>query len=255
VLWKGDAEEGDLSDWTNSTNGYDGCWFDGGATCAASSTRSHTGTWSVALTTNNGGVQSSGARIAKTQAGTTPPPLPTDAVYESWYYMPQRITVPEWWNVMQWKQHGTVAGSDPIYTVNVNNRADGSMFLRLYKHYGTDGAYNTAGNDWVDSAPINVPVGRWWKLTCRYRFSYAPTGQITCWQDDQLIFDRQNVQTAYNYGAPSDGRPYQWTVNNYADNTAPGTHTIWVDDLTIATPGATPTPTPTATPTPTPTCG
>jgi hypothetical protein len=233
VLWTGDVEEGNFSDWTNGTFDYDGCWSNGGATCAVSSARAHTGAHSLALTTANNGVQSSGARMAKTQAGPFAPPLPTDAVYTAWYYMPQRVSVPVWWNIMQWKQHGAVDGSDPIYTVNVLNRADGSMFLRLYKHIGTDGNYDTPGNQYVDSAAINVPVGQWWKLTCRYRFATSLTGRVTCWQGGQLIWDRQNVQTQYNYSFPADRRPFQWTVNNYSDDTDPGTHTIYVDDATI----------------------
>jgi hypothetical protein len=243
VLWRGNVEEGNFSDWTNGTFDYDGCWSNGGATCAVSGAQAHTGAYSLALTTANNGVQSSGARMAKTQAGPLAPPLPTDAVYTAWYYMPQRVSVPVWWNIMQWKQHGDVAGSDPIYTVNVLNRADGSMFLRLYKHIGTDGNYDTPGNQYVDSAAINVPVGRWWKLACRYRFATSLTGRVTCWQDGQLIWDRQNVQTQYAYSFPTDGRPFQWTVNNYSDNTSPGTQTIYVDDATIRRrgPGA-PTP-------------
>jgi hypothetical protein len=187
------------------------------------------------LTTANNGTVKSGARMAKTRAGPRPP-LPTDAYYTAWYYMPRRVSVRSWWNIMQWKQHGSVTGSDPVHTVNVSNRPNGSMYLRLYKHIGRDGRYNTAGNRYVDKAPISMPVGRWWKLECRYRFSTSPTGQVTCWQDGHLIWDRQHIQTRYTYAFPADGRPLQWMVNNYSDNTKPDKHTIYVDDATIALP-------------------
>jgi hypothetical protein len=222
ILWQAGAETGNLTEWSNNTNGYDGEWLSGGATAATSTSQAHTGTRSFALTCNTS-AGDSGARLAKTQTGVTAPPLIADAYYSCWYYIPTFVTVDVWWNIFQWKHQAPGGGSDPIYTVNIGNRTEASvakMFLQPYKHVSTAGNYGGTGEGFQPGAPagVNLPVATWFHIEARWKFQ---------------LWDYQNIITLYNYAAPADGRPYQWTVNNYSGGLSPSPLTTYVDDCKI----------------------
>ncbi|MFB3820217.1 MAG: hypothetical protein ACE147_21380, partial [Candidatus Methylomirabilales bacterium] len=181
-----------------------------------------------------------GVRLAKVDTPYTPASLPTSAYYSVWYYFPQVVAAPHWWNVFQWKQAwqaGTTRSSDPVYTINVGNRPDGPMYFYLYRHVGADGRYNTAGAGPIASAPFNIAPGRWTHLECAYVWSAAWNGTVQCWQDGAEIWNKTALKTEF------DERKYldhatnsrQWSVNNYAGLTLPETHTLYVDDAAIST--------------------
>lgn len=262
IIWSADMETGDLSQW-------DGVWNSGTAQADATTLHAHSGTYGAALTiTNVSSTNSSGTRLAKDEVPGSSL-LPDAAYYSVWYYFPQNVSAPQWWNVFQWKKgYCDSSGdcpSDPVFTVNVGNRGDGSMYLYLYDHVGTDGTYNTAGQGDRGDAIINLPLNTWVHLECYYKWALTATGEVACWQDGQQIWDATNLITDYNYTGADN--PRQWTVNNYSDNTVPVTQTIYVDDAAISTvrlsasftptpapdPTATPTQAPTATPTRVPT--
>jgi len=237
ILWQGTASTGNLNELTDFTSGYDGAWLSGAATAAASTTQKKTGTHSYQMNIDVSG-GSSGARLAKTQNGVSPPPLLADQYYSCWYWVPQHITVPVWWIVFQWKHAGTELGaSDPLYSVNILNRtenAQSKMYLRAYRYVGNDGAYNTTGAQFVDSAPagINVPVATWFHMEARFKF-HRTGGVFTMWQDGVKLWDLQNIVTLYDYGAQPDGRPYQWAPSNYSDALTPTTVITYADELKI----------------------
>lgn len=232
ILWSADHELGDFSQW--KAEGYDGIWISGKAKAEITTQHARSGKYSAALTVfDAAGGSTPGVRLAKTQTESSPP-LPEEAYYSAWYYFPQQVQVTQWWIIFQFKQHGTSWGSDPTYTINVDNRTDGRMNLYAYRHIGNDGGYMTRGHGVAAQADTDIPTGRWWHLECYYKWSRDSDGHLTCWQDGTLIWDLQNIRTEYDYGWPRDGRPYQWTVNNYTAGTSPSSHTIYVDDAAIS---------------------
>jgi chitodextrinase len=251
ILWSAAHETGNLSQW-------DGEWNSGNADSIITTTYAHGGSYAVAETVNG----NAGTRMAK---DTVNGALLPDGYYSVWYYFPQVVRAPDWWNIFQFKRatYPYGAGSNPVFTVNVGNRASGEIYTYLYQHVGSDGQYNTAGQGVKAQATINIPTNRWMHFECYYKWAKTTTGQLTCWQDGQQIWDLQNVITEYNY-AQDDNRMRQWSVNNYTSGTIPSTQTIYIDDAAISTSrlgpggtggGTTPTPptaAPTATPTPTP---
>jgi hypothetical protein len=222
TMWVAGFETGDMSHW-------DGLWNSGSGSAAVTTRHAHSGKYSAALTISTPG----GARLAKDALNRNNDVLP-NAYYSVWYYFPQRVNAPYWWNVFQWKRKWCRSGycsSDPIYTVNIGNRSDGSMYYFLYNHVGSNGTYNTSGVGRKASAPINIPLNTWVHLECYYKWSTSNDGRVSCWQNGQPLWNVTGVRTEYNYGRVSN--PRQWTVNNYSDNTSPTWQTIYVDDAAI----------------------
>jgi hypothetical protein len=73
---------------------------------------------------------------------------------------------------------------------------------------------------------LNIPVGKWFKITAYYRRAQDRTGRIALWQDDTLLYDIDGVQT-------SIGPDIQWSLANYTDNISPPDVTIYTDDAEI----------------------
>jgi hypothetical protein len=231
MLWMADHETGDLSQW-------DDIAISSTAEAQVSTTYAYSGRYSAALTVRNatGVDESPGVRMTKVMTNSNSITLPDEAYYSVWYYFPQIVYPAEWWNIFQWKRErirDDALSSDPVYTINIANRTDGSMHLYLYSHVGTDGAYGTPGVSSKAIATLDISTNRWVHLECYYRWSLAPAGRIACWQDGQQIWDVTGIITDYDYGDVP--YPRQWSVNNYTNETDPPAHTIYIDDAAIST--------------------
>jgi hypothetical protein len=235
ILWSADCEELTFAatDWNGTSGGYDGCWANGGATCITTTAQAHTGSRSCTMTRP---ATVSGARLAKTQTDSAPP-LPVSAYYSSWLYYPSALTIPSWHMAMQWKRAPSVNGSDPILTLDIKTRS-GAMYFILGDHVNhVDHTYNEFDTPTIASAPpgINIPIAQWFHLECLYTFATTDTGVIQCWQDGAELWHLTNRQTDYPYGTQPDGRPWQWTLANYSDNSSPVPFTVYSDDAAIST--------------------
>jgi hypothetical protein len=231
--WVAGHESGDLSEWTRVS-------VSGDADARVSEEVVHSGRFANALTIRDadGGSTSPGVRMAVEEvvpvSDQDPENLPTEAFYSVYYYFPH-VVDSTWWNIYQWKQADLRAdGSqprNPVYTINPELRSDGSMYVKLRSKVGANGEYVQPGST---SAMSNValPIQTWVHLECFYRWSQAPDGRITCWQDGVLLWDVTGVVTEFDL--PYNSHPRQWTVNNYANDTTPSTHTIYIDDAAIS---------------------
>lgn len=236
ILWSADHESGSLfAEWQQ-------VWISGQADATIRLSESDPRNFSVALTISNADGRSPepGVRLAKVATPHTPTSLPTSAYYSVWYYFPEVVSAPQWWNVLQWKrawQVGRIRGSDPVYTINIGNRPDGAMYFYLYTHVGDDGGYNTAGVGPIALAPVNITLNRWTHLECGYVWSFDWTGTVRCWQDGAEIWNLTGLKTEFSEQKYLDHATYprQWTVNNYASQTVPETHTLYVDNAAIST--------------------
>lgn len=148
----------------------------------------------------------------------------TTLYYSAWYYFPQRYTPtgsPAWWNLMQWKSESPTSGNNPFFTVNVWNRADGTMYFFLKQQLPTPINHQ-------QPQPIgDITVGAWTRIDALYICSGTNAGRVTLWKDGVLVADVMNVQTRYPDGDCS------WSVNNYSSGLTPNPATIYVDDAAI----------------------
>jgi len=219
VVWAADMETGDTSQWYAPSNRaygyYGGGEYDSGvASSTASQDYAHTGSWSLKMTITTPSSPSSGTRMFRWLESQTYPAL----YYSAWYYFPQVYSVPEYWNVFQWKSSRSSGQNDPFYILNVGNRDDGSMYFYLY--------------DWqrgisYSQSVMNIPVGQWFHVSAFYRSAGDGTGQVAFWQDGVQLFDLSGVQTRY-----ADG-DCGWSVNNYSNGLQPTTSSIYIDDASI----------------------
>jgi hypothetical protein len=146
--------------------------------------------------------------------------LPASAYYSVWYYFPQNYTPAQWWNVLQFKSKSSSGSVDPMWVLNVGNRANGNMYFYLW-----DAMHSRSYNA---SASVDLPTGRWVHIETYFRRSTANSGQITIWQDGVKLFDLNQIQTT-----TSDNQ--QWSLANYTDSIAPSNPVIYADDAVIST--------------------
>jgi cell division septation protein DedD len=246
VLWSADHEEGHTGDWwlpgppRVEGNNCGGEYNNGTATSEISQIR-HGGLYGLALRVPNMSTDDSmGARLFRWCEARQNSAL----YYSAWYFIPQQVSVNGWWwHLMEWKSAGSFNAK---FTLAVDNRADGRMYLGLGR--GAD----SGGGFWGQTVK-DMPVGQWFHIEAYYLKSAGPTGRVTVWQDGVQIVDLAGVQTA-------NSADLGWAVINYGQFTLPSDVTIYVDDAAISTarlgpgtPSSTPTPTATSTRTPTPT--
>jgi hypothetical protein len=218
VIWSADTETGDLSQWYHpapSANGNEGggMFNSGVANTTASQEQAHSGQWSskMRITTP----PESGTRLFRWKESQSS----RDLTYSAWFYIPQRYSVSNYWNIFQWKSKVASTGRvDPFFVLNVGNRGDGTMYLYLY-NWQTRRAYTQTLK--------NVPVGQWFNITGNYVCAGDNTGRVTFWQDGTKLFDLPSVQTRYSNG------DCQWSIDNYSDGLTPSPATIYMDDAQI----------------------
>jgi hypothetical protein len=74
--------------------------------------------------------------------------------------------------------------------------------------------------------PITVPIGDWFHVEFRWRRAAAPDGRITVFQDGIPVLDLTEIDASgFDYG--------QWYVGNLADDLAPASSTLYIDDVSI----------------------
>jgi hypothetical protein len=233
-LWSEGHEAG-------NTDGWSYIAISGNANARVTNERSHTGNYANRLTIKdaNGSGSSPGVRMEKHDGipgYNDPQNLPREGYYSVFYYFPQHIDHDGWfWNVFQWKRaYVTSSGNHsrhPTWVVNVLDSGPGRMTFMLESKVDGNNKYKPNGTREA-TAPIDVPTGKWVHLECFYKWSMDATGRITCWQDGTKIWDVRNVETDLNYSYLFD--KWQWSVNSYAADTTPSTHSIWIDDAAIS---------------------
>jgi hypothetical protein len=235
--------EGDTIWYANFDNNYfpGGVAISGLASAAVTSKQAHSGRYSAALSIKNAdGFQrpEPGVRLTYNAKGEVSPSdpknLPDVAYYSAHYYFPQNVTS-KWWNVMQWKQAVIESNGSqtrvPVYSIHplfVN----GGMSFFLRSRVNSEGAYQDPAV-YVAGSPLVIPLNQWVRLECMYRWSKLADGQITCWMNGELLWDMTNIITEFD--TPYVQYPRQWTVNNYAGETLPKSHVLYVDDLAVRT--------------------
>src|SRR5206468_7289701 len=119
----------------------------------------HSGTYSAKLTISTPHLPESGARLFR----WLEPRNNAELYYSVWDYFPQQYTPngnPAWWNVFEWKSNSPTLGNNSFFSVNVWNRADGTMYFVLVE---------STLNRTYDQTVSNIPVGQWTRLEAFYR--------------------------------------------------------------------------------------
>ncbi len=187
------------------------CYSDRGATYQIVDSPVRTGNTAAAFSveTDSG---MSGARCVR--EGT----LPTDAIYGAWFFIPEAIETRANWNLMHFQ--GSEPG-DPFryrWDVSLESGDDGGLYLYVLEF--------PMRERFTPPVPITVPIGAWFHVEFRWRRADAPDGRITLFQDGMPILDLTEIDASgFDYG--------QWYVGNLADDLAPASSTLYIDDVGI----------------------
>ncbi len=263
VLWYGDHEEGFLADYFDPAFQYKGGGvyfnhYDDNATggseeeAVADTARSHSGRYSARATIANA-YRTNGSRAVRLMRWTDRAwddggrYFPTEAYYSVWYYFPYKYNPNKyapwdqgdggWWNIFQFKSNDNDGISQPTWMLNVaHDDTNNYMYFYLYSKYNPPKTYSQ-----LLSPRIPIPIGRWFHIEAFVRKSDT-NGQIKIWQDGVLLFDIDNILTAFMVDQDPTSLRYQivWGTGNYTNHITgyPGENgkaTLYIDDAIVST--------------------
>lgn len=223
VLWSADHSTGDFSQWEYRQGRaiYNSNTEPGTSNIQISDDVAHSGKYSLKLSltgAENG--QKQGARIFRRWLdGNNQMPLPEEAYYSAWYYIPQNYEISRWWNIFQFKSRG--ASSEPMFSFNVGNLDNGEMYLYVWD--------KANGKAHRQENPLILPIAKWFHLEAFVQARSTQSGQLVIWQDGIKIIDAVNIRTLRG-----EGDRLHWSVNNYTDDIVPSDPVIYVDDCAIS---------------------
>ena len=244
ILWSADFETGDLSQWygaarskANASERGGGIFNSGIAESVASQDFAHSGRWSLKATITTPHRPTSGARLFRWLEPRDETYFASGLYYSAWFLFPKQYTLTanphsgRFWNIFQFKSKRSTT-NDPFWYLDIANRAPGgAMYLTLHWWDGLaiEGPHagESGGRRYAQSVK-DIPVGQWTHIEAYLKQAADFTGEVTIWQDSELVFDQRNVKTKYPSG------DNQWSVNNYSDGLMPNPATIYIDDASIA---------------------
>ena len=244
-LWSAGMETGDLREWyspctvenENQINascpaGDGGAEYNsGGGNSIASRDYARTGVWSMKQTIAGIGDGTRLFRWNETKVNQ-------ELYFSNWFYIPKRYVLGAegWSNIWQIKSQVKIppVKNDPFFNIGfINSPNPGAMRLSLKwwgNHVpvieGPKAGQSGASVNW--SAPIDIPIGRWFNLEVRHVCAGDFTGAIQVWQDGVEIFKQDNVRTRFPNG------DCVWSLNNYGDKITPSPVVTYVDDVVIS---------------------
>ena len=202
----------------------------------------HSGVWSARQTIDtSGGV--SGTRLFRWQEFRSLP-VGGGVFVSAWFFLPRAVKVGGFLNVFQFKsktQDGRFV--DVFFELNVFSRSDGAMYLRPGWGWGAENprfpagpfADGSSGGSWFRPlSRVNVPVGRWFKVSAYVVPSAGYSGTVKFWQDGTLLADFEHVMTGYSNTDSVNGVDTQWSVNAYGGGLSPSVYTQYVDDMSVS---------------------
>lgn len=166
-------------------------------------------------------------------------PVPQEAYYSNWNYLPATMSRCGWFMLFQKKTVGATSGSDPVISVNLE-QVGTKLRLCIYHFVGANGKYNGGGQGIKARSNVDLPIGQWFHLECFLKDAKTKTGRLTVWLDGVQVMDMNNIITeySYDYSKRKDrfGRqPRQVAWNNYGGQIQPAPWTIIMDDFKVST--------------------
>jgi hypothetical protein len=220
VLWASTFEGGTFDEWTGFSEGSGSANADPAPpnTIAVTTTYAHRGRYAAELTIDAGpdGTQENTGLTIK--GG-----LPVQAYYSAWYYLPQTISVGNFWILFKFRLRTDANDSsteNEFYDLELVNAADGSLTLLLYDHQ------SGADVPIIAPAPV-VPVSVWFQIEAFYRNAQDDSGRLTIWLDGRMVVDVT--------GQPMAPTPWvEWDAVNVGENLTPSTAVVAIDDCAIS---------------------
>lgn len=144
--------------------------------------------------------------------------LPTAAYYGAWYFIPQSATNTALWNLVHFQGGDPGSAAHGLWDISLVNGANGDLELVVYDFLN--------GVTRRPTRAVPVPIGAWFHVELYLERAADATGEVSLYQDDQLLLDVKNVRT-------DDSSWGQWYVGNLATGLSPRDSRLYVDDVSI----------------------
>jgi len=214
VLWTALFEGNNFDEWTGDDAGLAQAYPEPANTIAVATERFHHGGYAAKLSVDAPQGGSRGSAVLS-RAGA---PLPQEAYYSAWYYLPRSVTVGMYWVIFKFRQQDQNT-MDELFDLDLINLDSGEMSLQLYD-------FRIPGVVPLDAADPIVPVAQWFQIEAFYRNAQDDTGRLTFWLNGRAIVD---------IAGPMAPTPFvEWNACSIAQDLNPGTAVIHVDDAAVS---------------------
>lgn len=224
AVWHADYDDGTT---TQMTDGPSGFFHSGTGAEAVVASPTHRGTpFALELSITSHASVENGARAHRVASellthlgnGNTQTGTGNGLYASSWVYFPRVYTVNEWMMLSQWKGNykasdapGTEISNDPIWALEMDNRAGGEMypFMRFHGEYTGDSITR------FNQSTLNITPGQWhhFEWFTIWSSMTAADGHVTFWMDGTQLFDFPNVKTHQPLTGTEVAVPhFGWTV-------------------------------------------
>jgi len=215
VLWTGLFEGGTFDEWTADGAGAAQAYPTPANLIEVTSERVRRGRYAAKLTVDAPAGSDHGSSVL----ARTGPPLPTEAYYSVWYYLPRSISVGDYWVIFKFRQEDQSTMNE-LFDLDLANLDTGEMTLQLYDH-------RRQADVPLDVANPIVPVQQWFQIEAFYRNTQDSTGRLTFWLDGRQIVDIANQ--------PMAPTPWvEWYACSLGQNLTPSTAVIYIDDCAVS---------------------
>lgn len=142
--------------------------------------------------------------------------LPERARYGAWFYFPSYVENDADWNLFHFEGWDGDT-SHKLWDVSVAT-AGGKLKLYLFDFL--------AGRQRPATRDLAITIQQWVHIEFELVRSAQAMGEVTLYQDDQLLLQVPNIVS-------DDSERAEWFVGNLADALVPPNSTIYVDDVTV----------------------
>jgi hypothetical protein len=239
VLWVGDLETGDDSQWRSVS-------ISGKASADVVTSTTRSGEYALRLTNwFVDGTHNAGARMnLQGPFGEDPRNLPDDGYYSAWYYIPFLFEGHS--NIFQFKQSDVTEWDDGepvehtrrmLWKIGLHYEGGDTYDLEIRTRIDQETGEWTPESQLVGMIDADIPIGEWFHVEARYRWGQDGEGRTTVWLNGDRVWDRQATTWASDLVCMHRCR--EFTINHYLGDyqgyVAPGDSWIFVDDAMLAT--------------------
>lgn len=216
LVWSGDHETGDWSDWQQGGAFYGGEYQWGDVSTYVGPGVGRDGSNGVVANIDTAAREepSQGVRLYRRIEQT-------GAYYSAWFRLTGAHSVSDWWSIFLFHARDDSLSLDndvSLWDVRVIDTPEGEMALQFFDHDVMQGSL--AGPNGI------VRAGEWFEL--RAYLDYRPTSgtRLAIWLDGTLLFDRKELHTAVQDNV-------FWCIGNGAARLEPPDSTLYMDDAAI----------------------
>lgn len=210
--FRSDHESADFADWTDQGENGGFLAFNGSRVDVEAG-RARSGEFALHVRGASAEVDWTTGMVARNR------PLPNEAYYSAWFYLPEAIAPRNFWILFLFRSRPEPSGDVPFQnelSLFMARNVTGDLRFYLETHAGELQAP-------VRDAP--VPLQRWFQLEAFQRVAADASGRCSIWLDDVQLYD---------YSGPTAATPHvEWMLGVVVDKLDSPAVDLYIDDAAI----------------------